>query len=70
MWIEINARALRFNYERFRKFARGARIGDEVVLIGQQGSQSISAHDMAGKIGTTAYEVLTRVNPLIKRILK
>ena len=47
---------------------RGASIGDEVVLIGRQGREFIDAHEMAGKIGTTCYEVLTRVNPLIRRI--
>ena len=45
----------------------GVRIGDEVVLIGRQGREFIGADEMAGKISTTAYEILTRVNPLIRR---
>lgn len=47
----------------------GVRIGDEVVLIGWQGKKFIGADDMAAKIKTTAYEVLTRMNPLIKKII-
>lgn len=43
------------------------RVGDEVVLIGAQGKESIFADELAAKINTTAYEFLTRINPLIKR---
>jgi alanine racemase len=41
---------------------------DEVVLLGRQGREEITADDLAGKIGTINYEVVTRINPLIKRI--
>ena len=44
------------------------KIGDEVVIIGRQGREFIGADEMAGKIGTTAYEILTRINPLVRRI--
>ncbi len=40
---------------------------DEVVLIGRQGREEISAEEMAQKIGTINYEVATRINPLIPR---
>lgn len=43
---------------------------DEVVLLGRQGKEEISAEDLAQKIGTINYEVVTRINPLILRILK
>ena len=43
------------------------KIGDEVVLIGRQGKEFIGADEMAKKIGTISYEVLTRINPLIFR---
>lgn len=43
---------------------------DEVVLLGRQGKEEITAEDLAGKIGTINYEVVTRINPLISRILK
>ena len=40
---------------------------DEVVLLGRQGKEEISAEDLAQKIGTINYEVVTRINPLIPR---
>jgi len=45
------------------------RSGDEVVIIGIQGKEDISAEDLGRMIGTSAYEILTRINPLIKRII-
>ncbi len=47
-----------------------ARVGDEVVLIGTQGKEAVFADELAAKINTTAYEFLTRINPLIKRTMK
>lgn len=47
----------------------GVKVGDETVLIGQQGRESIRADELSLKIGTSEYEFLTRINPLIKRIL-
>lgn len=46
------------------------KIGDEAVLVGRQGKQAIWADELAFKIGTSQYEFLTRVNPLIKRVAK
>ncbi len=46
----------------------GASVGDEVVLIGKQGDQVITADELAEKIGTISYEVLCGINPNIKRI--
>lgn len=43
-------------------------VGDEAVLIGRQGREFIGAGEVAATIGTTAYEILTRLNPLIRRI--
>jgi len=52
------------------RITSSVKVGDEVVIIGQQGREKITADEMADKIGTTAYEVLTRINPLIyKKIL-
>ncbi len=42
---------------------------DEAVLLGRQGKKEISAEDLAQKIGTINYEVVTRINPLIPRIV-
>jgi alanine racemase len=43
--------------------------GDEVVLLGRQGLAEISAEDMATWLGTIHYEVITRINPLIPRLV-
>lgn len=44
------------------------RAEDEVVLLGQQNNEEISAEEIAEKIGTINYEILARINPLLKRI--
>jgi alanine racemase len=43
--------------------------GDEAVLLGQQGPAAISAEEMAAWLGTIHYEVTTRINPLIPRVI-
>jgi alanine racemase len=43
--------------------------GDEAVLLGQQGTAAIAAEDMAAWLGTIHYEVTTRINPLIARVI-
>jgi alanine racemase len=45
----------------------GATIGDEVVLIGSQGEDRITADDIATWTGTIAYEVLCTIGPRIPR---
>ncbi|MDQ7814719.1 MAG: alanine racemase [Patescibacteria group bacterium] len=45
------------------------KVEDEVVLLGKQGKECISAEDVAAKIGTINYEVVTRINPLLPRIV-
>jgi alanine racemase len=44
------------------------KIGDEVVIIGSQGKERVSAEEFAEKAGTINYEAVTRINPLIPRI--
>jgi len=46
---------------------KNVRVGDEVVLIGQQGREEVTAEELADLIGTINYEIVTRINPLIKR---
>ncbi len=41
---------------------QNANVGEEVVLIGRQGSEEISADELAGKLNTINYEVVTRIN--------
>jgi alanine racemase len=42
---------------------------DEVVLLGKDGEESIRADDLASLVGTINYEIVTRINPLIPRIV-
>lgn len=42
---------------------------DEVVLLGEQKNERISAEEIAEKIGTINYEVAARISPLIPRVL-
>ena len=42
--------------------------GDEVVLIGRQGEESISAFDHAAASGTIPWEVFTRIGSRVRRI--
>jgi alanine racemase len=46
-----------------------AETDDEVVLIGHQGNHEIRAEELAEKSGTIAYEFLSRINPLLPRIV-
>lgn len=45
------------------------KVEDEVVLLGSQDSSTISAEEIANKIGTINYEVTTRISPLLPRII-
>ncbi len=47
----------------------GARLEDEVVLLGRSGDERISAETMAEWAGTINYEVVTRISPLLPRIV-
>jgi alanine racemase len=42
--------------------------GDEVVLIGKQGEETITANDLADLLGTINYEVLTNISSRVPRI--
>lgn len=42
----------------------------EVVLMGQQGNEQITADDIAEKTGTISYEVLTSIGERVKRIYR
>src|SRR3989338_9079533 len=48
---------------------RGVKPGDEVVLLGRQGRECISAEELASRISTINYEITTCINPLIPRII-
>lgn len=44
-----------------------AQAGDEVVLIGKQGKDEISAEEVAARLGTNNYEVVTTISPRVPR---
>jgi len=48
--------------------AKNARTGDEVVLLGRQGKEEVCADEWAYLADTINYEIVTRINPKIKRL--
>lgn len=48
----------------------GVRVGDEAVLIGKQGKEEITVNELAKKINTINYEILTGISPSVKRVCK
>lgn len=42
---------------------------DEVVILGKQGKEEITAEEMAKRIDTVNYEITTRISPLLPRII-
>lgn len=46
------------------------RVGDEVVLIGRQGDEVITADEIAGQLNTINYEVVTALMHRVPRIYK
>ncbi len=43
---------------------------DEVILIGRQGRDEITADEVARKTRTINYEAVTRINPFIRRVVR
>jgi alanine racemase len=41
----------------------GIGVGDEVVLLGEQGGQRVGAEELGSLAGTINYEITTGVNP-------
>lgn len=48
----------------------GAKVGDVATLIGVDGREEIKAGELARFAATTHYEIVTRLNPLMKKIYK
>jgi alanine racemase len=48
---------------------KNVKLEDEVALLGNKDGLKISADEIAKKIGTINYEVVSRINPLLPRIL-
>lgn len=47
--------------------AAGAAVGDEVVLLGRQGDESLDAAELARTVDTIPYEILTNVSRRVPR---
>jgi len=47
----------------------GVRQGDEVVLIGEQGDEQITAEQVAERLGTISYEVVSEILARVPRIV-
>jgi len=47
----------------------GINLEDEVVLLGNDGEDSITADDLASLTGSINYEIVSRINPLVPRIV-
>jgi alanine racemase len=47
----------------------GVKLEDEVTLLGADGRERISAEDLAALAGTISYEILSRINPLVPRVI-
>jgi alanine racemase len=46
----------------------GVQVGDEVVILGTQGNETISAESHARAAGTIPWEVFTRIGQRVRRI--
>ncbi|NQT79555.1 MAG: alanine racemase [Candidatus Aminicenantes bacterium] len=47
----------------------GINLEDEVILIGSDGEEAVTADDLALLVETINYEIVSRINPLISRII-
>jgi alanine racemase len=47
----------------------GVAVEDEVVLLGRQGEERISAEQMASWCGTISYEIVSRIHPSLPRLV-
>jgi alanine racemase len=46
----------------------GVAVGDEVVLLGRQGEERVSAEELANLLGTISYEVYCAVGARVPRV--
>jgi len=47
----------------------GVRQGDETVLIGEQGDEQITAEEVAERLGTISYEVVSEILARVPRVV-
>jgi alanine racemase len=46
----------------------GASVGDEVVLMGRQGNEEVSAAELAERAGTIHWDIVTRIGSRVRRV--
>ncbi|NLC07031.1 MAG: alanine racemase [Syntrophomonadaceae bacterium] len=46
----------------------GVQVGDEVVILGRQGNQTITAEEIGEKTGTINYEIVTRIGLRLPKV--
>lgn len=44
-------------------------LGDEVVIVGRQGKEEVTADELAGKLGTINYEIVTGISHRVPRVV-
>ena len=49
---------------------KNVKVEDEVVMLGCQGSEDITAKELAKKLDTINYEITTRISSLLPRVIK
>jgi alanine racemase len=47
----------------------GAALEDEVVLLGRQGDEAVTAEQLAAWCGTISYEIVSRIHPALPRVI-
>ena len=47
---------------------KDAIVGDEVVLLGRQGSEEVSANELAERAATISWEITTRIGSRVRRV--
>jgi alanine racemase len=45
-----------------------ASVGDEVVLMGRQGDEEVSAAELADRAGTIHWDIVTRIGSRVRRV--
>jgi alanine racemase len=46
----------------------GVQVGDEVVLMGRDGTEMVSCSELAEKAKTIPWEIVTRIGPRVRRV--
>jgi alanine racemase len=47
----------------------GVALEDEVVLLGRQSDETVSAEQLATWCGTISYEIVSRIHPSLPRVV-